>query len=272
MEATMAGRRNRQVEEGPFRKPVVMPLRFDGSGDLDDYLEHFQLCVEVNGWSEAQAGAFLGVSLMGGARRLLTGVSPSATGGFQALKDALRRRFAPRNQTESYKALLRTRIRRAEESLQDLGEDVWRMMRLAYPEADAKTLDSMGKDRFLDSLGDTQLKHWVFQSKPKTMEEAITTAVEAEAYLSVERTRGGAARAASLSMAEELAVLSKKLEELMQTMVHGGGNPSRTRGGRKGACFGCGEEGHFRRECPHRPRRSAEAQPRAEPQQSAGNE
>ena len=240
-----------------FHKPVVMPLRFDGAGDLDDYLAHFQLCVAVNGWTDRQAGVFLGVSLEGGARRLLAGVDPGAEGGYELLKGALRRRYAPRNQAESYKAMIRTRVKRPEESLQDLSEDIWRMMRLAYPEADARTLDSMGKDRFLDSLGDEQLRHWVFQSKPRTLEEAVMTAVEAEAYLSVDRKRSGTARAASSSMAEELAQLTKRLDNLMAEVrksAAGGGRQPRPR---RGPCYACGEEGHIRRDCPLTKRREA---------------
>ena len=51
------------TEESNFAKPVVMPFKYDGTGDLDDYLEHFELCATVNGWTPGQAGAFLGVSL-----------------------------------------------------------------------------------------------------------------------------------------------------------------------------------------------------------------
>ena len=36
-------------------KPVVMPAKYDGTADLDEYLAHFSLCEVVNGWSAQQA-------------------------------------------------------------------------------------------------------------------------------------------------------------------------------------------------------------------------
>ena len=45
-----------------------MPNRFGGTGDLEEFLDHFDLCVLANGWSQREAGTFLGVSLDGVAR------------------------------------------------------------------------------------------------------------------------------------------------------------------------------------------------------------
>ena len=238
--------------EGKVKKPVVMPAKYDGSADLDEYLAHFDLCIVVNGWTRQQAGAFLGISLQGVARRLLAGLDPATESGYRKLRRALEQRFAPRNQTESFKALLRTRKRKAGETLQTLAEEIWRLVRLAYPGADASTLDSMGRDRFLESLGDIELRHWIYQSKPKTLEEAITTGVEAEAYLQVERKAGEKVRASGHTMAEEMQSLTEKIQKLvdgqnrLENKVYNA--PKKTQP--SGACYQCGEKGHFRRSCP----------------------
>ena len=147
-------------------RPAVMPGTFDGEGNLDEFLAHFDLCVLANRWTDREAGLYLGICLDGVARRQLLGGNPVSEEGYKTLREALVTRFQPPNQTAKYKALLRTRIRKDKESLQHLSEEVSRLSRLAYPTADASTVDTMAKDRFLDALNDPTLKHWIYLSKP----------------------------------------------------------------------------------------------------------
>ena len=103
--------------------------------------------MKVNGWDAQQAGMFLGLSLAGPARRLLTGRTPATVAGYVELRQALVERFEPTNQEETYKAFLRTRVRKPEEGLQALQEDLMKYPRLAYPEADARTTDTLVLDQ-----------------------------------------------------------------------------------------------------------------------------
>ena len=175
-----------ELFNGPYPgtrgKPVSKPTKYDGSTDLTDYLNHFDLCIKLNGWGPEEAGMFLGLSLAGPARRLLTGRKPATKEGYEELRKALIERFEPTNQEETYKAFLRTRQRKENEGLQALQEELMKYTRLAYPEADAKTTDTLVLDRFLMCL-DPRLRQWVYQSSPKNLQAAVMTAVGAEAYL-----------------------------------------------------------------------------------------
>ena len=184
-------------------KPVYMAGNFDGSGHLAEYLAHFDLCRQANGWNNEQAGVFLGLSLTGIARRLLAGIKPATEGGYRKLREALVARFQPENQGALYKAVLRARERGKNECLQALAEDIERLTRLAYPKADVSTIDVMAKDRFVESLKDPQLQYWVHQGKGETLLDAVQSALHGEACL---RPSGGSqtVRAANSTVAERM--------------------------------------------------------------------
>ena len=81
-----------------------MPGSYDGSTSLMEYLSHFTLVTQVNGWTSQEAALYLGVSLSGPARRLLSGVDLGAADGLERLIAALERRFQPRDQEAIYRA------------------------------------------------------------------------------------------------------------------------------------------------------------------------
>ena len=248
-------------------KPVHAPDKYDGSGFLGEYLAHFDMCRRANGWSNAQAGLFLGLSLTGKARRLLTGRETASAEGYMHLRAALIARFQPANQSAMYKALLRAKERGKGDCLQSHAEDVERLTRLAYPNADVGTIDVMAKDRFIESLKDAQLQQWVHQGKAETLVEAVQSALHAEACL---RPHGKieTARAVNATVAEAMEAMREdrkrdraegkaELEALRQAIA----GQTHTGAGRTGRgvprptnrgplrCWHCGEIGHIREKC-----------------------
>ena len=171
-------------------RPAVMPAQYDGSTDLDEFMAHFRLCVQANRWDEPTAGMYLGISLRGNARRLLAKMPLGGDGRYMTLVEALEQRFQPKNQADSHKALFRNRDRRPDKDLYAYSERLERLARLGYPEADADTIVSLAKDRFLDGLKDNQLRYFILYSQPRTPEDAVTVGVRAEAHLAKDRESG----------------------------------------------------------------------------------
>ena len=194
-----------------MEKPVVMPSKYDGQAHLAEYLAHFDLCRMANGWDDRTAGVFLGLSLTGVARRILSGIDP-ATSGFQKLRGALVGRFQPPNQASMYKAMLRSKERTKGECLQSHAEEVERYTRLAYPDADIATIDVMAKDRFIDSLKDQQLQCWIHQSQAKTLLDAVQVGLHTEACM-CPHGQAQTVRATAQTMGENLETVSKEAQK-----------------------------------------------------------
>ena len=249
-------------KEDKMEKPVVVPSKYDGSTPLAEYLAHFDLCRRVNGWDHRTAGVFLGLSLTGLARRLLSGIEPSSENGYLQLRGALVARFQPPNQAAMYKALLRNKERGKGECLQAHAEEVERYTRLAYPLADLATIDCMAKDRFVESLRDHQLQLWIHQSTATTLLEAVQVALHAEACMrphgapqtvrATAQTMGEEVRVLREDAAKENAIAAKFRDTVTQALsggsTSGGSRPGGGSGGerRTGGSYGGGRGGQER--------------------------
>ena len=256
-----------------FEKPVYPPAKFDGTTHLAEYLAHFDLCARVSGWDHEQAGVFLGLSLTGTARRLLANIEPSLPGGYLRLRQALVARFQPPNQSSMYKGILKKKERKENECLQSHAEDIERYTRLAYPGADAGTIDIMARDRFVDSLGNLQMQYWVQQRGPLSLHDAVQVAIHAEACMKPHGAVERVARPVESTMAERLDKLAEEIRRDREAAAAFRERWSDRRGSstrrstQNMRCYGCEEMGHIRRECPkgrsQRPPSAPESAPKA---------
>ena len=181
--------------------------------------------------------------------------------------------FGFERQTEIFRAQLKSRTQKRDESLPELAHAV----KKAYPDAPRTLRDSLGRDHFVDALLDSDKRWRVTQARPKSLQDAVTTAVELEASQTAEQQRGHSytrvAQATSVSSGEEKGGLHELLKEhvagqhsLFKQLADkdgGGKQPSKPRtnssmpsAGR--TCWTCNESGHFRRDCPVEWERNAE--------------
>ena len=256
----LVSERSQESPEKPqrsTRKPLVRPSTFDGKGSWEDYQAQFNIVAKLNDWTDDQSKAtYLAVSLSGAARAVLGDLSEAERKNYEVLVKALDSRFGAGNQTEMHRATLRSRCRQKEESLPELAQAIRRLTRLAFPDVPPNLRDTMARDHFVDALSDPDVRWKVQQSRPKTLDEALTIAVELEAFVSADRQRARPVRAAwtsaelqddrqpeqaGPSFQEEL----QQIKDLLLTLIQKAGRPRRPDG-----CWSCGERNNLARSCP----------------------
>ena len=261
----------------PFRgrqhTPNIKPATYDGSTSWLDYKSHFEACAKLGNWDETEKGLYLSVSLRGSAQGVLGNLSDGNEMSYKELISALSDRFAPPDQVDLYRAQLKERRQKASESLPELGQQIRRLVNLAYPTVPADVKETLAKDHFIDALAISDIRLRIKQARPKNLNEAVRNAIELEAFLKTEQRLGGvnsSLRAVGQEttrgeLAEELKVVNdtvlslqismtsiiEELKELKQNHAdHGKGKWTKAPEWRKNAaCYNCGKTGHLQREC-----------------------
>jgi len=95
-------------------------------------------------------------SLHGPAAQMLWDL-PTDT-ALHGLVEMLKQRFGSADQAERFRAELWARRRGVDEDLQSLYNDVHRLMSLAYPGPNTALMDVVGREEFLNSLGDPDMR------------------------------------------------------------------------------------------------------------------
>ncbi|MCG7879154.1 MAG: hypothetical protein N0C90_22890, partial [Candidatus Thiodiazotropha endolucinida] len=230
----------------PVRASQKKPANYDGSSSFQDYLVQFEMTGDLNGWDENTKAMELATSLRGEAQTILSDLRPEQRRDFTQLVSALTARFEPTNQTELYRAQIKSRLRKKSESVQELATDIKRLVRRAYPQATVDLKDQIARDCFIDSLNEHELEWFVYQGKPKTVDEAMQLALEYEAFqagrkrtLNVRQCSTEKPKSVSTDsdpVLSRLNNLEKKFEALFADSSI--------------ICFNCNQRGHRKKNCP----------------------
>ena len=101
-----------------------MPDQFNGNGSWPEFISHFEICADLNEWSNRQKAQYLSVSLTGAACQLLRSLTPAKRLNYHELVTSLGHRFNPENQTELFRAELRKCQHLASQSLPELAQEI----------------------------------------------------------------------------------------------------------------------------------------------------
>jgi hypothetical protein len=113
---------------------------FDGSVQWLEYEAYFDQYAKVHKWDDGQKAQYLSLSLRGPAQSILLSLKLTDSLPYDSIKKALEQYFCPPEKVYVYQAELQGRKLKPAEELNDLARDIRTKTRLAYPEADEKTL------------------------------------------------------------------------------------------------------------------------------------
>ena len=258
--------RPRPNSQQAIPKPNVKPPTYDGTCSWLDYYAQFELVGELNGWNEGVKAMYLASGLRGDARALLGDLDQNARRNYIMLVNALNRRFGAENKAELNKTLLKSRRRKKGESLPELAQGIWRLVRNAYPDANYQIMESLAKDHFLDAIDNPDLRWKIFQARTTSLDEALETAIEYEAFQKAEGQRPnlnthvrnvGESLGVVKVKPESDSVLKEILQALKSLQVQSDQRSPPKRSGQRHdwslpkTCYGCGQTGHIQKYCPH---------------------
>ena len=162
----------------PF--PTIKLGTYSGTGSLETFLAKFNNTASYIGWTERDRLYHLCSCLEGAAGQVLWDAGPQRS--TQEVIRLLQTRFGHELQAERFKAELRARRRKAGETLQQLYQDICRLVALAYPGSEQSLVQHVTKEAFLTALNDAGLQLKVMEREPKSIEEALNIASKLEAY------------------------------------------------------------------------------------------
>ena len=164
------------------RKPKD-PKLFDGVKiEWSDYLKHFLSVADWNEWEEDEMAKQLTMSFDGDALKLLGELDDQILKDFPLLVQELNRRFDPSEQAEAWKIKFRTRTKQTKESFMIFAQDLTRMANKAYFNLDKTAQEQWVLDQFIAGLDSQMLKQHVQFNHPQNVNQAISLAIEYEAF------------------------------------------------------------------------------------------
>ena len=235
--------------------------RFDGSGDVDCFLAHFEVVSQANAWTPETQLLQLPTVLDGGAFSFFRKLPVGQRDTVAKLKESLRAEYAACTLDTDYAFQLAGRRRNPGESIQDFGQAIMELSLKTYPTFSETQIDAVCRTHFINGVGEVIRMHLLmgtekdesYRSLVKRARHLEQVLVHAPATTSVRRVREGDSSDGSDSLAQlqatvtQLASTVSDLTKKVSMMSVGDGRRSRAP---SGPCPACGQTGHWRRECP----------------------
>ena len=251
-----------RLAAGPRQVALAQPFKapqFEGKGDVEYFITRFEEVSVTNGWEPAAALLHIREALKEGAQDCGRGATVAAV--FTALR--ARYGLSPREA----RSRLSTLRKEFQTTLQEHAVDVDRLISIAYPDLPEEHQANMTMDTFCSTLGNAYLQRHLLAVDTPNLEAAVRAGNE---FLQIRTaTERGKANPAVRQVGDEedemesSPTMATVLNTIMQTMKQmaeqmeklkverssGNSNWRKEPTPKRLTCWGCGKEGHLRRDC-----------------------
>ncbi|GFW52376.1 uncharacterized protein TNCV_4115801 [Trichonephila clavipes] len=216
----------------------------EAKNELKDRME------EANGWNERVKASQLTASLRGEAAEVLQTLPDTARLNLNSFYDALDLRFDSKYSKDYARLQMETRRQTPEVSLQEYAFEIQRLTTLAISDFSANVREMIFLEYFVDGLKVEEIQRAVRMADVQDLKSALLYALKVEAATQascIDRHSIRGARVTADAPCESPRRKEvKKLKEEIQDLIAQRQNRRR----RSITCWGCGETGHLRSNCP----------------------
>lgn len=241
----------------PFRALGGARLeKFDGVGDVERFLDHFDVVAKANNWNQEVQALQLPTALTKAAFDVYRRLSPEERGSISRLKAVLMKEFGAAALESDYALLFVSRRRQVGESLSDFGEALKSLGRKAYPTFTDQQLEKLCQTHFINGGLSEALRVQLLVGSVEGQEsfrDLIARARRLEQVLAPSLVRmvgaEGGMKSEVQKLTEVVSALAEKVEALQKqqnTKEFSRSDSSKP----QTPCPVCGDSGHWSRQCP----------------------
>ena len=250
--------------------PHMKPQTYNGDEDWESYLNHFELCAELGRWSYQDRVLYLAASLRGNTQVYYMTLMPAERLSYHTLVVKLGLRFSNTRQQPMWISRLEARVRRQNESIAELGDDLRCMSQRAYSSLNNEAKEMLTLNQLYKSVS-PELKYKCISKNCTSVTEAVSIIELYEAILGEDSAKNLVRRTTAEpdknSQAKEsfsysrddnnLQGILRKLQNCIEMLSRQCNTQTRSDQGPRDRnshrlCYICFSPRHLQRDCPHR--------------------
>ncbi|MCG8113571.1 MAG: hypothetical protein N0E59_22705 [Candidatus Thiodiazotropha taylori] len=171
-----------------LHSPPMKPKTYDGDEDWESYLSHFEICAKLGRWSYQDKALYLAACLRGNAQVYYMTLKLAERTSYGLLTTKLGQRFGNNRQQPMWISKLEARMRKPNESIAQLGDDLRRLAQRAYSNMNHEAREMLALNQLYKSVT-PELKYKCISDNCASVTKAVSIIETFEGILGAENEK-----------------------------------------------------------------------------------